>query len=248
MALPEDILTECDIESAESFKYFEQFAALMEYPEKIDYDDFIEIFMMPEREDLQSMTESFFEDLIKGIPDDDLELYSAIQSFKDTLTVLAEMDHERSFGFYADILYSFRCWLHEEDAVNVRPESDGGRGENVTPLEALMLYREEKLSGTKYEYDFSNSLPEIDETMLEATDDLKHESGYTDSGRYPDYEYEDDFNNIDDVLRELPDEYDPETFDSEAYERRPIDPYTEGFVDRDNPVIVGPGIEYDDEF
>ncbi|MCR4600925.1 MAG: hypothetical protein K5767_04215 [Clostridia bacterium] len=247
MALPEDILTECDIDSAESFKYFEQFAALMEYPEEIDYDTFIEIFMMPEREELRSMTESFFEDLIKGIPDDDLDLYSAVQSFKDTLILLSDMDHERSFGFYADILFSFRSWLHDEESVNVHPES-GGAGRDVTPLEALMLYREEKLSGTKYEYDFSNCLPEVGETMLEAADELKHESGYTDSGSYPDYEYEDDYTNIDDVLRELPDEYDPDSFDRKAYENRPIDPYTEGFVDRDNPVIVGPDIDMDDDY
>ena len=43
---------------------------------------------------------------------------------------------------------------------------------------------------------------------------------------------------------ELPDEYDPTDFDPDLSPNdRPIDPYTEGFVDRFDPVIEGEGLE-----
>ncbi len=227
-----------ELEPGDDFIYFEQFAALMEAEEPIDIDTFSELLMMADTEALKEMVPSFFEDLIHGVPDDDTDLYAAIQTIKDTLVTLAGNGHGRTFGFFTDELYRFRQWYLTCDSVICRPESDsdssrqnGGNSKNgngerrVTPWEAFVLYREEKLSGPKYTYDFTRAMPEMpDEYIM----DLLAESE----------PYDDD---DDDELRDmLPDEYDPYTYDpSDETLDGPIDPYRDGFIDRDAPVLEG---------
>ena len=53
----EDLMNEIDVESAEDFKYFEQFSALMENEfDELEYDDFAELMLMPDGESLSEMT------------------------------------------------------------------------------------------------------------------------------------------------------------------------------------------------
>lgn len=251
----EDLMNEIDVESAEDFKYFEQFSALMENEfDELEYDDFAELMLMPDGESLSEMTTSFFEDLVRGVPDDNTELYSVIQTIKDTLVSLAEHTHHRGRGFYADELFRFREWLLSHDAVTCTPEA-GGDALRMTPLEALMLFREEKLSGTRYNYDFSDCMPSgPDEytlnAMAEAADDSYAFGGP--SGSYDGYssdhdDYEgSDADDRDELPIELPADWDPTNWDPDdpIGLRGPIDPYTDGFVDRYYPVIDG---EYDDD-
>ena len=241
--LLDDLMNQIDVESAKDFKYFDQFSALMENDlGDLDYDDFAELMLMPDGQALSDMTQSFFDDLVRGVPDDNTELYSVLQTIKQTLVSLAENTHHRGRGFYADELFRFREWLLMPYAVTCTPEA-GGEPVRVSPLEALVLFREEKLAGTRYNYDFSNAMPSgPDEytlnAMAEAADDA---FAY---GEKEDYGYSDD---ADDYLpAELPPDWDPASWDPDdpIGLKGPIDPYTDGFVDRYNPVIDG---EYDDE-
>lgn len=240
----EDILYELDIQSEEDFRYFEQLAALVEGDFELDYDTFAEIMMLPETEALTDMTSSFFEDLIRGIPDDNTDLYSVIQSIKDVLLSLAEHTSHRGRGFYADELYRFRQWYQTPDIIQCTPEG-GGAAVSMSPCEAMMLFREEKLSGKKYLYDFSAGMPEepdeyIHNIMAEMTED-----DYTDN-------YDDSVDTEDEMAQlpiELPRDFDPETYDPDDPEYfSDIDPYQDGFVDRYDPVIEGPDIEYGDDY
>lgn len=254
----EDLMAEIDVESAEDFKYFEQFSALMENDfEELEYDDFAELMLMPDGESLSEMTNSFFEDLIRGVPDDNTELYSILQTIKDTLVSLAEHTHHRGRGFYADELFRFREWFLAPDSVICTPEA-GGSELRLAPLDALMLFREEKLSGARYNYDFSGCMPSgPDEytlnAMAEAADDAYAFGGSNRSGNYDGYgsdhdDYEGCYGEDDDdeLPIELPSDWDPSTWDPDdpLGMRGPIDPYTDGFVDRYHPVIDG---EYDDD-
>ena len=230
----EELFEAADIEDSEDFQYFDQFSAIMEadLPE-LDYDDFAELMLVPAAEALSEMTESFFDDLIKGVPDDNTELYSIIQTIKETLTGLAKNTRHRGRGFYADELFRFRSWLREADAVVCTPEK-GGSAIRVSPLEALTLFREEKLAGEKYTYDFSECMPaEPDEytltAMAEAADDVYAYDG----------DYEENPEEEDALPVELPSDWDPDTWDPDdpLGMKGPIDPYTEGFVDRYHPVM-----------
>ena len=125
----------------------------------------------------------------------DTQLYAVLQSVKDALTSLAGLGRGRNFGFLSDELYHFRQWYLTPEATVCQPE-DGGPEKRVSPCEALMLFREEKLSGKKYYYDFSGAMPEEpDEYVLDLIAEM--------SGQYEGDT--DDPNELD----MLPDEYDP---------------------------------------
>lgn len=238
----DEILDALDISSASEFRYFEQFSELMETDfEGLEYDDFAELMLMPDHGSLSEMTESFFEDLIKGIPDDNTDLYSVIQSIKDALMTLAAHTGHRGRGFYADELFRFREWLLRPEAVECRCESDG-HTIKLSALDALMLFREEKLSGRKFSYGFSDHMPEgPDEYTLNAVNEAADDPYEDDT----DWEAE-DTGCTDELPIELPSDWDPDTWDPDdpLGLRGPIDPYTDGFVDRYRPVIDG---EYDDD-
>ena len=242
----EDLLKELDIESADDFHYFEQFAALMETPEEIDYDTFAELILMPGPDSLTEMVNSFFEDLIKGVPDDNTALYSAIQTYKDVLSTLAENMGEISVGYFTDEMFRFREWFREPGIVVCTPEDGESGVKRVSPCEAFMLYREEKLSGTKYDYDFSEAMPEQpDEYTMSIVDEYRDD--------YRDYDYDYDEDGLDELPDELPEDFDIEHYvpgETDLSEYESFDPYKDGFIDRDNPVIDGENYndDYDDEF
>ena len=223
------VLDKMDIRSGE-FRYFEQFAALMETDENLDYDTFAEIMYMADREYMEEMITSFFSDMISGIPDDDTELYRAIQEIKEPLVALSSSYDERAFRFLIDELFYLREWYTAENAVICTPEGEG-KTLAVSPLDAFTLYRSEKLSMEKYSYDFTDHMPEPPgEHVLDIIEEMGLLYGNTD-----DY---DDYNEYS-LPDELPDDFDPTDYDPDSLSSGYIDPVRDGFVDRFNPVIDG---------
>lgn len=232
--ISEELLTELDIEEG-SFAFFEQFAALMETSADLDYDTFAELIVMADPEAFPNMISSFFEDIIRGVPDDNTSLYSTLESRRTVLETLAGNISERSIGVLIEELFSFREWFMEPESVICTPENADGFYQRVSPCQAMMLYREEKLSGPKYDYDFSEAfLEEIDEYALSFMED---QDGYSLLTNYGDEDEEDEY---------LPDEL-PADFDISSYvpgetdlsEWTSLDPYRDGLIDRNNPVIDG---------
>ncbi|MDD7409098.1 MAG: hypothetical protein SOV71_08050 [Anaerovoracaceae bacterium] len=231
----QDILTELDIEDAEDFRYFEQFAALMETPLDIDYDTFAELMTMPDKEALTDMVSSFFEDVVKGIPDDNTALYRSVETYKDVLTTLSEHIDDRGPGFFTDEMFSFREWFLEPESVICTPEDGESGVKRVSPCEAFILYREEKLSGTKYDYDFSEAMPEEpDDYTLSMVEEYRDD--------YREYGYDYDEDGLDELPDELPEDFDVANYvpgETDLSEYKSFDPYRDGFIDRDDPVIDG---------
>ena len=227
-----DLLKKLDIEEGESFAYFDQFAALMETPLEIDDTSFAELILMADRESLPEMVRSFFEDIIKGVPDDNMELYSLLESRRDALEALSLRMEGRDAILFSNELYSFREWFQEPESVLCTPEGPGGYPLRVSPCEALMLYREESFSGIKYDYDYSGAeLLEMDDHILSRIEEWSEETA---SGYW-----------LDEELEYLPDEL-PSDFDLSGYIPGEtdlseltgrLDPYRDGLIDRDNPVI-----------
>ena len=147
----EELLKELDIEEGESFAYFEQFAALMETSAEIDDTTFAELIRMADPGALTEMVSSFFEDIIRGVPDDNMELYRSLESRREVLETLSRHVEGREAMFFANELYSFREWFVEPGTVLCTPEEPGGRLQRLSPCEAMMLYREEPFSGVKYD-------------------------------------------------------------------------------------------------
>ena len=226
----QELLEEFDILSEDDFRFPEQFIAVMETDQPLDYDTFAELLAMASAEHLSGMVDAFYEDLIRGIPDDNTELYGSVQTFRDAMVSLSGSGSRRGIGFLTDELFNFREWYTTPGAIICIPEG-GGEHLRVSPLEALMLYREEKLSGEKYNYDFNSHMPpDPDEYIYDLLYELEGEMD-----RSPrDMEEDDDYPD------ELPPDFDPTDYDpDDPVPFGTIDPYRDGFIDRYDPVVEG---------
>ncbi len=163
----DELLDLLEIDSPDDFGYFEHFAALMEYDEEIPYDQFYQILADVDSDTLVDLTDSYFEDVLQGMPDDAIEVYTLLGTIRQALIGLAKNSVSREERVaYADELYHFRSWFIFDSVVHIRRLSDNVK-RDVTVSEAQSLYRLEKLNDDQYRYDFSDCLDyEIDEYAI----------------------------------------------------------------------------------
>jgi hypothetical protein len=154
----DELMEIIEIDSLDEFEFFEHFSALMECPEEIDYDLFGRVLFDVETPLLTELTDNFFEDLIQGVPDDAMTLYSLLYNVKTALCEAAkESDTKQDRLFYIENLYRFRDWYIFDSFVRCRRISDDLISE-TSIFDALTLFRLEKLGEDKYDYDFTQSL------------------------------------------------------------------------------------------
>ena len=147
-----ELYEKLEIETPKELEYFEQFADLIEMPEKLEFDLFYIVLSELDAETAGELTENYFEDLINAVPDEENELVSLLDSIEQNLLSLAEGiendDNRRSF---AQQLYRFRNWY-----------TDGGGaladGIPMSILDAVFTAREGKLTGEDHSFDFSRAL------------------------------------------------------------------------------------------
>ncbi|NLY70328.1 MAG: hypothetical protein GX076_01380 [Clostridiales bacterium] len=154
----EEVLELLEINSPDVFEYFEHMAELLECPEEISHEVFHTILKEVEPEILEDLIDSYFEDVLKAIPDDATELYTLVSTIQQQLLNLvseaSDQDQKRQL---IDELYRFRTWYAFDSVVICKNKTDG-LTINTTVLEALTLHRLEKLGEQAYEYDFSESI------------------------------------------------------------------------------------------
>ena len=163
----DELLELLEIDSPDEFGYFEYFAALIELDEDVPYGLFYKILADVETETLIDMTDNYFEDILLGIPDDAIDVYTLLGTIRQALNGLAKNASTKEERIaYADELYKFRNWFIFDSIVHLRRLSDSVK-KDVTVSEALSMFRLEKISGDQYRYDFSDCLDyEIDEYSI----------------------------------------------------------------------------------
>lgn len=168
-----------DIESAEDFKYFDNFAALMESDEYIPGEVMYELFAEVDIDVLSELTDNYFEDIMEGVPEEEAELFTLLDNIKRVLKGYAEnTDDERSIVLFTDEVSRFRNWYNFDTDVECQSSRDGSI-RTVPVREALVLYRIEKLRADEYMYDFSQCLDyPIDEYVVSFTSDAEGDTGY----------------------------------------------------------------------
>jgi len=173
----DELMEVLEIENLDEFEFFEHFSALMEYPEEIEFDLFSRVLSEVDSGVLYELTDNYFEDMIQGVPDDSISLYTMLYTIRTALCEAAkEADSPAERSFYIEELFRFRTWYLFDSIVKCRRFSDGQLSKE-TLFEALALYRLEKLGEEKYDYDFSHALEY-------SIDDLE--------GRGDDYEYKEE--------------------------------------------------------
>jgi hypothetical protein len=153
-----ELMSIIEIENLDEFEFFEHFSALMECTEEIDYDTFFKVLADVEPALLAELTENYFDDLIQGVPDDAMTLYSLIFTVRTTLSESAKEAGSREDRiFYVEELYRFRNWYMFDSIVLCKRINDDLLHE-CTLFEALTLFRLEKLGEDKFDYDFTHVL------------------------------------------------------------------------------------------
>ncbi len=156
-----------EINSSDEFAYFEHFAALIEFDKEIPYEPFYRILSEVDSDTLADLTDTYFEDVLQGMPEDAIEIYTLMSTTRQALVGLARnaAAHDERIA-YVDELYKFRSWYIFDSIVHLKRLSDRVR-RDVTVSEALSVYRLEKLNEEQYRYDFSDCLDyEIDEYSI----------------------------------------------------------------------------------
>lgn len=168
-----------DIESAEDFKYFDNFAALMESDDYIPAEVMYELFAEVDTDVLSELTDNYFEDIMEGVPEEEAELFTLLDNIKRVLKGYAEnTDDERSIVLFTDEVSRFRNWYNFDTDVECQSRKDGST-RTVPVREALVLYRIEKLRADEYMYDFSECLDyPLDEYVVSFTSGADGDTGY----------------------------------------------------------------------
>lgn len=168
-----------DIESAEDFKYFDNFAALMESDDYIPAEVMYELFAEVDTDVLSELTDNYFEDIMEGVPEEEAELFTLLDNIKRVLKGYAEnTDDERSIVLFTDEVSRFRNWYNFDTDVECQSRKDGST-RTVPVREALVLYRIEKLRADEYMYDFSECLDyPLDEYVVSFKSDADGDTGY----------------------------------------------------------------------
>lgn len=154
----EELLNILEIETIADFSFFEHYAELVETEEDIPLDVLIQLFDEVDSDVLTELTEGYFEDILKYIPDDAVEFFTLLTSIGQTLTSIASnSESDNHHEVYAEEFLKFKNWYTFDSEVHCVNISDDTETE-CTISQALTLYRLENLNEEEYRYDFSDVL------------------------------------------------------------------------------------------
>jgi len=172
----EELLELLEIDSPDDFSDFEHFATLVECDEEIHYESFYKILADVDPETLVDLTDNYFEDILQGMPDDAIDIYTLLGTIRQALLGLAKNTSTREERIsYVDELFKFRSWYIFDSVVHLRKLSDNTK-KDVTLSEALSMFRLEKLNEDQFRYDFSDCMDyEVDEYSISIDTELDEE-------------------------------------------------------------------------
>ncbi|MBE6021127.1 MAG: hypothetical protein E7228_05245 [Clostridiales bacterium] len=153
-----ELLDKLDMESPEDIAYIESFCELMEIEEEIPEDVFFQMFNGISLETLKELTDDYLEEIMTGIPDDNLDFYAFLSSYKRNLGGMINyfMDEGNKNAVVSE-LYHFREWYTAPDKVHCT-DMDENREFDSSICNALVLGRMERLSIGNYAFDFDDAM------------------------------------------------------------------------------------------
>ncbi len=153
-----ELLDILEIKDWKEFQYYEQFLLLMEHYELINEEVLFKAFAKISPEDLSLFLEMYFDDIMTGIPEDNIDLYKIFSTVKSVLTEMAyAKDAMRIMGQLVFELYRFLGWMMEDKRVHCRDLIENTVKE-ISIYESLILFRIERLNEGKYELNFSEEI------------------------------------------------------------------------------------------
>jgi hypothetical protein len=173
----DELLRLLGIESVEDFSFFEYYAELVESEREIPFETLRAFFSAVDRDILAELTEGYFEETLEGVPNDQTEFYTLLDSIGRNMTRLARRAANRGLDIFTEEFLRFRQWYIFDCAVRCENKDDRTQSD-VSVCEALTLSRLERLGGADYFFDFGDcadypleaSVYPIDELAEDAAD------------------------------------------------------------------------------
>lgn len=180
-----DLLEMLELSEPSEFRYFENFADIVESEEEISEDALAELFDETDSEEVAEIIENYFEDMTAVLKEDYPDIGGLLNTIRNVLiTLITDETDEGSVMRFAEELDRFKNWYCFDSSVALRNIVTNDEF-NMPVRDALTQMRIEKLDDSENVYDFTDALDyEIDEYLLDMV------------GNSRDYEFEDPSDNI----------------------------------------------------
>ena len=162
-----------DIEDPSDFEYFEQFAELTEMDEELPVEALHALFLGADAAALAAMTESYFDELLRAVPDSAAELYTLLTAIKTHLTGIIAVEEGGAFAdLFTEEYLRFRTWYKDDSLVlctDGRSSALAGDEETqtVSLMEALTSSLLQEITGDDIMFDFTDVQDyELDEYII----------------------------------------------------------------------------------
>lgn len=149
-----ELYRKLDIDTIDEFKYYENLASLLEEDDYIEENLIKDLIREVDKEVLAEHMDSFYEQFLGNLPDDETELYLTVDSIGRALTGLIshDMDSE-DIALLASEIVRFRKWYVHD--LNV---SDRITGNALSVRDARYNYLAAGFLGEPVDYDYRNAL------------------------------------------------------------------------------------------
>ncbi len=143
-----------DIDTIDEFRYYENLAALLEEDDYIEENLIRDLIREVDKSVLAEHMDSFYEQFLNNLPDDETEMYITVDSIGRAMTgMIAEDMTDEDITALADEIARFRKWYVHD--LNVY---DRIKGEELSVRDARYNILAAGFLGEKYDYDFRTAL------------------------------------------------------------------------------------------
>lgn len=143
-----------DIDTIDEFRYYENMAALLEDDDYIEENLIKDLIREVDKSVFAEHMDSFYEQFLNNLPDDETELYITVDSIRRAMTgLIAEDMTDEDISALAEEIVRFRKWYVHD--LNV---FDRIRGEELSVRDARYNILAAGFLGEKYDYDFRTAL------------------------------------------------------------------------------------------
>ncbi len=140
-----------DIETPSDFKYYENLELLLENDKKIDSYLLEELFYSLNWEKLIDLFKSYFDEVIRILPDNEDDLYIKFDVIKRKFLGILEREKDReNVKILVSEIESFKKWFIEDRLVKCNDDK------NASIYDAIYDIYASKLLNNDCKYDFSN--------------------------------------------------------------------------------------------
>lgn len=164
-----------DIDKPSDFKYYENFASLIESDEYFDEELLEELFFQVDKQTLIELTDSFFDEFLQDVPENESDFYFLCENIKQQIMgkLSPDMDESEVSDFVQEIC-TFKSWyLREGLVINHIDNTDYSIRDARYELKSAELL-EDDLNldfGLALDYDLTGYDISLNDLMMRSFDD-----------------------------------------------------------------------------